>query len=192
MNEFRYVIGAKREVREGLIFWAKKAREYTNTYYQGDEENAKGTKFYQSILKTKQMIDSLLEKEDGFRSVIDDQNLLASVCIIQETSILIDEQLTDCIEIEGIANSPWNTIKYSLPEKRKGAATSLVESIIKESRKSGLSEILKLLAIPDAKSFYSDLGFEEVNGSGEMRMNSNAASMLLLDLEQKRNSTAFD
>ncbi len=48
------------------------------------------------------------------------------------------------------------------------------------------------MTIPDAKIFYQKIGFEETNGSGEMILNSNAASMFLLDLEQKRNSTAFD
>ncbi|MBV6627601.1 MAG: GNAT family N-acetyltransferase [Rivularia sp. (in: Bacteria)] len=192
MNKFKYVVGVTGEVRRGLILWARKAKQYTDTYYQGDEENAKGTKFYQSILKSRQIVDSLLEKEEGFRSVIDDQGLLASVCIIQETSILIDEQLTDCIEIESLTNSPWNTIDYPLPEKRRGAATSLIESIIKESQESGLSNIFKLIAIPSAKEFYQKIGFNETNGSGEMILDSIAASMLLLDLEQKRNSAAFD
>ncbi|MEA5598922.1 hypothetical protein [Rivularia sp. UHCC 0363] len=54
-----------------------------------------------------------------------------------------------------------------------------------------MSDILKLFAVPEAKEFYQDLGFEETNGSGEMILSSNAASMLLLDLEQKRNSTSF-
>lgn len=179
MNEFSYIVGATREVREGLIFWARKTKEYVDTYYQGNEENAKGTKFYRGILKTRAIVDSLFEKEEG-------------VSIIQETSILIEEELVDCIEIESIANSPWNTIKYPVPEKRKGAATALVEGIIKESRESGLSDIYKLLAIPDEKNFYSDLGFRETNGSGEMILDSNAASMLILDFDQKRNSTAFD
>ncbi len=192
MNEFRYIVGVSGEVRQGLIFWARTAKQYTDTYYRGDEQNAKGTKFYQSILKSRQIVDSLLEKEDGFRSVIDDQGLLASVCIIEETSILIDEQLTDCIEIESLTNSPWNTIDYPLPEKRKGAATSLIEGIIKESQERGLSNIFKLMTIPAAKRFYQKIGFNETNGSGEMILDSIAASMLLLDVEQKRNSAAFD
>ncbi len=122
MNEFSYIVGATREVRQGLIFWARKAKEYTYTFYDGDEENAKGTKFYQSILKTREIADSLLEKEDSLRSVMDNQNLLASICIIRETSILIEEELVDCIEIESIANSPWNTIRVpAATEKKRGS-----------------------------------------------------------------------
>lgn len=192
MNEFSYISGITREVREGLILWAEKAKEYTDTYYQGDEENAKGTKFYRGIIKTRTIVDSLFEKEEGLRSVFDDRNLLACVSIIQETSIFYEEGLVDCIEIESIANSPWNLIKYPVPEKRKGAATAIVEGIIKENREKGLSQILKLFAVPEEKDFYSDLGFEETNGSGEMILSENDATILLLDLDQKRNSDTFD
>jgi hypothetical protein len=192
MNEFSYVIGTTRQVREGLIFWAEKAKEYVNTYYQGDEQNAKETRFYRGIIKTRIIADSFFEKEESLRSVFDDQNLLASACITQETSIFVEEELVDCIEIESIVNSPWNLIKYLVPEKRKGAATAIVEGIIKENREKRLRRILKLFAVPEEKNFYSDLGFEETNGSGEMILSENQASMLLLDLDQKRNSTTFD
>ncbi|MEL7246486.1 MAG: hypothetical protein AAGM40_29795, partial [Cyanobacteria bacterium J06573_2] len=116
----------------------------------------------------------------------------AGVAVIQETSIFIEEELTDCIEIESIVNSPWNLIKYPVPEKRKGAATAIVEGIIKENREKGLSRILKLFAIPEEKDFYSDLGFAETDGSGEMILSENDAAMLLLDLELKRNLNTFD
>ncbi|MEM7589955.1 MAG: GNAT family N-acetyltransferase [Cyanobacteria bacterium P01_A01_bin.83] len=192
MNEFRYIIGTNTSVRLGLVFWAEKIREYTDIYYQGDKENARGTDFYRCISKLEQISDNILEKEDFVRSVIDDQNLLASISIIARTEILIEDEFTACIEIENISNSPWNTIEFPLFEKRKGAATSLVEGIIVESRSLGLSDILKLFAVPEAQEFYQDLGFEETNGSGEMILSSDAASRLLLNLEQKRNSAAFD
>jgi hypothetical protein len=192
MNQFSYVIGVTRQVRDGLIFWAEKAKEYVDTYYQGDEQNARETRFYRGIIKTRIIIDSLFEKEEGLRTVFDDQNLLAGVGIIEETSIFLDDQLVDCIEIESIVNSPWNLIDHLVPEKRKGAATAIIEGIIKENRDKRLSRILKLFAVPEEKNFYSDLGFEETNGSGEMILSESKASMLLLDLDQKRNSTAFD
>ncbi len=192
MNQFTYVIGTTRQVREGLIFWAEKAKEYVDTYYQGDEQNARGTRFHRGIIKTRIILDSLSEKEEGLRSVFDNQNLLASTCIIEETSIFLEDELVDCIEIESIVNSPWNLIDHLVPEKRKGAATAIIEGIIKENRDKRLSRILKLFAVPEERNFYSNLGFEETNGSGEMILNENQASMLLLDLDEKRNSTAFD
>ncbi|NJL77768.1 MAG: GNAT family N-acetyltransferase [Richelia sp. RM2_1_2] len=192
MNEFRYVIGVTGEIQQGLSFWGNKIREYVDTYYEVNRENARNTDFYRCISKTREITNNLLEKEDLFRSVIDDQNLLAAVCIIQETSILIDEELIDCLEIESLTNSPWNTIEYPQLERRKGAATSLVEGIILESRNEGLPSILKLIPIPDARKFYQDIGFVETDVSGDMILTYNAASMFLLDLEQKRNSTTFD
>jgi hypothetical protein len=192
MNEFSFVTGVTREVREGLILWDEKAREYVDTYYQGVEENARGTRFYQGVLKYRQIVDSLFEKEENLRSVFDDQGLLACIAIIQETSIFLEEELVDCIEIESLTNSPFNTIDYPVPEKKKGAATSLIEGIIKESQLLELSNIFKLMTIPGAKRFYQRIGFVETNGSGEMILDSNAAAMFLLDLDIKRNSDTFD
>ncbi|MDY6899933.1 MAG: GNAT family N-acetyltransferase [Cyanobacteriota bacterium] len=192
MNEFTYIVGATVEVQRGLAIWIEKIREYLDTYYQSDKENAKNTKFYRCMSKTEIISDDIFEKEQFIRGVIDDQNLLASICIVQETGLLLNNNYTRCLEIESLTNSPWNTIKYPLQEKRKGAATSLIEGIIKEARSKEFSDILKLITVPDEKEFYQSIGFEETNGSGEMVLTSNAASMLLLDLEQKRNSTNFD
>ena len=193
MNEFSFVTGITREIRDGLLFWDEKAREYVDTYYQGNEESAKGTRFYRGFIKTRTIINSLIEiEEEKVRSVFDNQNLLASLALIQDTSIFVEEELVDCIEIESIVNSPWNLIKYPVPEKRKGAATAIVEGIIKENRGKRLSRILKLFAVPEEKIFYSNLGFTETNGSGEMILSEEGASMLLSDLDQKRNLDTFD
>ena len=136
--------------------------------------------------------EAIFEKSELIRGVVDDQNLLASICIIEETTILYEDNYVDCLEIESLTNSPWNTIKYPQYEKRKGAATSLIEGIIKEARSKGISEILKLFAVPEEKDFYQRIGFVETNGSGEMILDSNAVAMFLLDLEQKRNYSTFD
>ncbi len=114
------------------------------------------------------------------------------MCVIEQTSIFLEQELVDCIEIESIVNSPWNLINPLVPEKRKGAATAIIEGIIKENREKQLSRILKLFAVSEEKNFYTDLGFEETNGSGEMILTENKASMLLLNLDQRRNSTTFD
>lgn len=74
--------------------------------------------------------------------------------------------------------------------------TDYIQNQLEETRtykkKQGLSRILKLFAIPEEKDFYSDLGFAETNGSGEMILSENDAAMLLLDLELKRNLDTFD
>lgn len=192
MNEFRYIIGATREIKQGFIIWDSKTREYVKQYYQGNEDNAFGTEFYTCILKTREMTNNLSDREDDFRGVIDDQNLLAAVCIIQETFIFIDGERLNCLEIESLTNSPWNTIDYPQVEKRKGAATSLVEGIVRESQVQGFSGIVKLFTIPSAREFYQEIGFIDTDGSGEMILTTNAVSMFLLNQQQNRQSTTFD
>ena len=154
MNEFKYIVGVTDEIQEGLNFWLTKARGYLNAYYQGNRENAKKTKFYRCMSKIDKFSEAIFEKSELIRGVVDDQNLLASICIIEETTILYEDNYVDCLEIESLTNSPWNTIKYPQYEKRKGAATSLIEGIIKEARSKGISEILKLFAVPEEKDFY--------------------------------------
>lgn len=99
-----------------------KNRDYIELYYDGNRANARDTDFYRCISKTTEITNNLLEKEDSFRGVVDDRGLLAAICLIQETSILLDEELTDCLEIESLTNSPWNIIEYQQPEKRKGVS----------------------------------------------------------------------
>ena len=53
MNEFRYIVGATREIRQGFATWNSKIQEYVDLYYQGNEENARGSKLYKCILKTR-------------------------------------------------------------------------------------------------------------------------------------------
>lgn len=88
MNEFKYIAGVNEEIQQGLAFWLVKAREYTNTYYQGNRENAKGTRFYRCMSKTDKFFEEIIDKSEFIRGVIDDQNLLACLCFIQETTIL--------------------------------------------------------------------------------------------------------
>ncbi|MBD2778959.1 hypothetical protein [Iningainema tapete] len=191
MNEFRYIVGATKELQQGLIMWQRKIKDYVNIYYQGNEENARNTTFYNCISKVRELDNDLLERGEDFRGVIDDQGLLAAACIIQETEVEIDGQSLSCLEIEKLTNSPWNTITYPQPEKKKGAATSLIEGIVRESQNLDFGGIVKVIAIQAAKKFYQEIEFIETNGSGEMILTSNAASMFILDQEQKRKST-FD
>ena len=96
------------------------------------------------------------------------------------------------MEIESLTNSPWNTIEYPQLEKRKGAATSLIEGIVRESQALAFSGIVKLFAIPSAREFYQEIGFIDTDGSGEMILIANAASMFLLEQQQNRQSASFD
>ena len=192
MNDFRYIIGATRELQQGLIIWRRQIKQYVNIYYQGNEENAKNTDFYRCISKVRELDNNLLEREEDFRGVIDDQGLLATACIVRQDEVEIDGESFPCLEVTSLTNSPWNAITYLQPEKRKGAATSLIEEVVRESQRRGFGGIVKLMAIQAAKEFYLKLEFSETNGSGEMILTSNTASMFLLDQNQKRESTTFD
>ena len=77
-------------------------------------------------------------------------------------------------------------------EKRKGAETSLIEGIVRENQGLPLNGIVKLMAVPSARQFYQEIGFIETDGSGEMILTTNAASMFLLNQEQNRESITFD
>lgn len=186
MNEFSFVVGATIEVQQGFLLWDRKIREYLNTYYQGNRENAKNTIFYICISKTEEISSNLIERQDDFRSVFDDASLLAASCIIQTANIEIEGRFYPGIEIESFTNSPWNTISYSQPERRKGSAASLVEELIRECLANGFNGILKAFAIPSARQFYRDIGFIETNGSGEMILTEYAASEFLQRQEELR------
>lgn len=187
INEFRYVISAEEEIQSGLQFWQTKIREYLNRYYQGNAENAKNTIFYGCISKASELYNNLYDRQEDYRSVIDDQGLLACTCIIQETNIYLENgEVLQGLEIESLSNSPWNTLDYPQPETRKGAATSLVEELVKESQSLGFNGILKAVTVPSIREFYIKIGFIEDNGTGWMVLRSDAASEFLIKQEEFR------
>jgi hypothetical protein len=187
MNEFRYIVGATREVQQNLILWQRKIRDYLDNYYQGNEENARQTLFYGCISKTRILSNNLLERASDFRCVMDSQGLLACASIVQETDIYTDiGEVFPGLEIEALSNSPWNTLDYTQPEKRKGAATSLVEELVKESQSQGFGGILKAITVPSVREFYEKIGFIEDNGTGWMTLTSDAAQEFLIKQEEFR------
>ncbi len=106
--------------------------------------------------------------------------------------IEVENQTCMSLALDSLTNAPWNTIRYAQPETTKGAATSLIEELVRESQRLKLGGILKAMVIPDARKFYEDKGFIETNGSGEMILTSNAAAMFILDQEQRKLSQPFD
>ncbi len=90
------------------------------------------------------------------------------------------------MEIEAITNSPWNTLSWPQLEKRKGAATSLIEELVKESQSLGFDGILKAITIPSARSSYSKIGFIQANGTGWMILTPSAAEVFLSRQEELR------
>jgi len=194
MNTFSYIIGATIEIQQGLITWRTKINEYLNLYYQGDKENAKGTTFFHCISKVNNLEEALDDPDnyEKFRAVKDHQELIQAVCLCEIAQIEIDHETYRGLAIDSLTNAPWNTITYPQPETKKGAATSLIEQLVRESQRLELDGILKAMVIPQAREFYEDKGFVETNGSGEMILTSNAATMFILDQEQRLLSQPFD
>ncbi|BAZ15462.1 hypothetical protein NIES4071_73340 [Calothrix sp. NIES-4071] len=194
MNTFSYVVGATTELQQYLILWAIKINEYLNLYYQGDIENAKGTIFFICIAKVNTLQEALNDPDnyDKFRAVKDNQGLIQAICLCEIAQLEVDYQTCRGLAIDTLTNAPWNTITYTQPETKKGAATSLIEELVCESQRLELDGILKALVIPSARDFYEDKGFVETDGSGEMILTSNAAAMFILDQEQRKLSQPFD
>ncbi|MEM6752973.1 MAG: hypothetical protein AAF630_08405 [Cyanobacteria bacterium P01_C01_bin.38] len=136
------------------------------------------------------------EDEINFRGVIDTEERVQSAAIISEGYVDIDFGSKHTIIIDSLTNAPWNVIGYMTQEemfKRKGAATSLIEGIIKESLSKGFGGVVKALALPRAKEFYLDLGFIENDVyAREVVIPSYLARIILDDIESKRQLQIFD
>lgn len=91
----------------------------------------------------------------------------------------------DHLFIDAFTNAPWNVIKNQ-PETLKGAATSLMEELVNESKFLGFSVRLKLYSIPRAKQFYIDISFIETDLPREMELKTKAAEGFLNEQKQFR------
>lgn len=187
MNTFLYIIGATSELQQGLIIWRSKINHYLNTYYEGDKANARGTIFFSCVSKVENLEEILndIDTHEQFRAVKDNQGLIQAVCLCETVRVEIENEVYRGLAIDSLTNAPWNTIEYLQTETKKGAATSLIEQLVRESQRLGLDGILKALVIPSARNFYDSLGFVETDGSGEMILTPNAANMLILDQERR-------
>jgi hypothetical protein len=194
MNTFSLIIGATIELQQGLIIWRTKINEYLELYYQGYKENAKNTIFFMCISKVNSLEEALNDpgNYEKFRAVKDERGLIQAVCLCEIAQIEVDNQTCRALAIDSLTNAPWNTITSTQLETKKGAATSLIEELVRESQRLKLGGILKAMVIPTAREFYQDKGFVETNGSGEMILTSNAAAMFILDQEQRTFSQPFD
>lgn len=66
------------------------------------------------------------------------------------------------------------------PETLKGAATSLMEELVNESKELGMSGRIKLVAIERARLFYTKIGFTESEDSPrELELTPTAAEEFL-------------
>jgi hypothetical protein len=194
MNVFNYIIGASTDFRIQMINWNNKCREYINTFYGGDIDRIFGTKFGDCVAKVEELAFSGTNSSK-YRGVTDDAGILQAAAIISIEQIEIERELKQGIIIESLTNSPWNVIEPTSPDsiyKRKGAATSLIEGIIRESQSRGFGGIVKVLTIERAKAFYKNLGFTETDYSREIIITEYTADTVLSDIEQRRQQQPLD
>ncbi|GJD18025.1 hypothetical protein RIVM261_029810 [Rivularia sp. IAM M-261] len=171
MNVFTYIKGADPTIRRQIDEWDAKAKEYLVSLYEGDIERAKGTKFGDCISKIESLLDMIITDSENFRGVTDTDNRLQAGAIIENRS--------DYLYIDIFTNSPWNVVKNQ-PETKAGAATSLVEGIVRESIELGQNGIIKANILRRAIPFYEKIGFVEENGSGEFMLTETASRNFLI------------
>lgn len=197
MNIFRYVVGVSVDFALHLDVWASLSQEYISLYFEGNRENVRNTSFADCISKIQFLINLLTEPEQGFtindfRGVVDEQGILQAIAVIQELELYHEGERFPAIAIESICNAPWNVIDKTQLQIRKGAPTSLIEFIVKESQSKQFAGVVKLFTIPRAKPRYNKIGFIDTDGSGEMLLTQAAAVEFLSRQQQRRDSQTFD
>ncbi|MGB3203858.1 MAG: hypothetical protein WBB28_02585 [Crinalium sp.] len=175
VNEFLVARGANLLVRNQLINWNAKIRDYLREYFDNTPQQVYGTEFGDAIAKITYLTERAIAQPDSFRGVLDLQGRLQAATIV--------EIETDCLFVDAFTNAPWNVIKNQ-PETIKGAATSLIEELVKESKTLGFSGKIKLYSIVRAKQFYINIGFVETDELGEVELTNDAAENFLA--KQKR------
>ncbi len=178
MNQFNAVKGADASVRIQLLGWNDKALEYLQDFYSGDIERIRGTEFGDSIAKIAALIEKAVTEQSSFRGVRDVQGKLQAGAIVEE--------YFDYLFVDNLASAPWNVLG-SQPESTRGAGTSLMEELVKESIHLGFEGRLKLYPVERALSFYRGIGLIESEDSPrELELTPLAARRFLERQERRR------
>lgn len=197
MNVFSYVSGDSIDAISIFDEWSLKVQEYINLYFQGNRENTRNTSFWDCVSKIQFLSDAIQfgDQEitiDDIRGVVDDRQVLQAIAAIGEVEVEYEGERLRAISIESLTNAPWNVIEQVQIETRKGAATSLIEEIVKESQSRQFGGVVKLFAIPRAKYRYNEIGFIETDGSGEMLLTRELAERFLSNQVFRRSTQSFD
>lgn len=175
MNEFTRVSKADGEVIEEIDGWIDKIREYLRDFFGGDIEQARGTQFGDCVSKVYYLFEIATAQPNKFRGVRDESRLQAGAII---------EPYFDYLDVDTFVNAPWNVLKNQ-PETLKGAGTSLMEELVKESFELGFSGRIRLCPLQRAKQFYADIGFVETL-EGDWELTESAALRFLEEQRQFR------
>ena len=176
MNRFTLVDRADAEVIGEIDGWLDKIREYLRDFFGGEIEQARGTQFGDCVSKVYYLFEIASAQPNKFRGVRDEFGRLQAGSIV--------EPYFDYLAVDTFTNSPWNVLKNQ-PETLKGAATSLMEELVKESVELGFGGRIKLIAIERAVVFYTRIGFtQEEDDSRSLELTPTAAARFL---ERQRN-----
>ncbi len=189
MNQFSYVVDANGLVINQLRGWLNKIEEYVELYYEGRIENTRSTEFGDCIVKVRYIIQRAISEPLLFRGVQDSQGRLQAGAIMIEDSGNIYQYEESCnyLYLDALTNSPWNILSLKQPETIKGAATSILEEMIRENRFPNYRGVIKTQSITRARRFYTEIGFaENPDGSGEMVLTEEAANRFLETQQLKR------
>jgi hypothetical protein len=197
MNIFSYVLGDSIDFVSLLDEWSLKAQDYINIYFEGNRESTRNSSFWDCVSKIQFLSDAIQfgEREitiDDLRGVVDDKQVLQAIAAITDIEVEYEGERLRAIAIESLTNAPWNVIEQIQVETRKGAATSLIEEIVKESQSKQFGGVVKLFAIPRAKYRYNEIGFIETDGSGEMLLTRELAEIFLINQVYRRSTQLFD
>lgn len=174
MNEFQLVRSADAEVRRDIIHWENKISDYVEEIFNNDMERVYGTKFGDNLSIIGDLAENATTEPETFRGVRDQAGRLQAAAIVH--------QVNDYLEVDFMATAPWNILQNQV-ESLKGAGTTLMEELVKESFNLGFRGRLKLYAVPRARQFYIDIGLiETFQGDWELK---EEAAVKFLE-EQKR------
>ncbi|MBW4668166.1 MAG: hypothetical protein KME60_12280 [Cyanomargarita calcarea GSE-NOS-MK-12-04C] len=177
MNQFAYVFEASPLIFEALVEWDVKSKEYLRLFFSNEIYRTRRTQFGDCISKVGYLIERVFEEPENFRGVKDVNDKLQAAAMV--------EDYFDCLYIDTLTNAPWNVIDNQ-PETVKGAATTLIEELVRESLQLGYNGRLRVITIERAKPFYSRIGFiDDEDGSFVMELTPQAAESFL-DQQQRR------
>lgn len=182
MNLFSFVKSADAGVLQDIGRWNDATANYLRDFFAGDIERVRGTRFGDNIAKIAYMAETAVMEPNTFRGVRDVQNRLQAGAIVTED--------IDFLFVDALATAPWNIVG-SQPETTKGAGTSLMEELVKESKELGYMGRLKLIAIERALSFYTGIGFtEDEDDSRSLELTPIAAERFLERLQSHRRNAS--
>lgn len=176
MNDFDLIDAANTRVQQDIAQWEDKADEYVSEFFDDDMERIYGTQFGDNLAIISDLAENATTEPETFRGVRDRAGRLQAAAIVHQRS--------NYLEVDLIATAPWNILQNQ-PESVKGAGTSLMEQLVKESQELGFEGRLKLYAIPRAKQFYEKIGLEETD-EGDWELTRQAAVRFLERQERRR------